>query len=181
MPFSIHCAGNEHFLYAEGYVSSVGDLFEIQTASERIGGGVTAPLRTLAEQAPEVASADFDALQAGMMAQDAMVAQGILDFALSMALTRMHSLQIDVSARNPGVIFTDVAFASTRLVSGHGDCFSQFMDDIGPALASTGLNGGAVLQQIAHAIRNFDESGCSPLPGHHAPADFMLLIQLAVI
>jgi len=179
MPFSIHCAGNDHFLYAEGYVSTIGDVFEIQSAMDRIGGGVTAPVQTIAENARDAALPN--ALQAGMAAQDAMIAQGVLNTDLTMALIRMPSLQINVAARNPGWVLTEAAFASVMLYQGDSDCIHHFMRNIGPALVQTGLNGGAVLEQIAHAVRNFDASGCGALSGPHAPADFLLLIQLTVV
>lgn len=182
MPFSIHCSGNDHFLYAEGYVSSVGDLFDIQTATGRIAGGVTAPVSTLAEESRDAALPEYDAFQAGMTAQDNMLGNHFLDDALVMAMTSLSSLHISVNARNPGWILTDSAFASTIFYQGDGDCIFQFMRDIGPALTATGLNGGAVLRQFALAIEAFHYAGCDSLPrGHHAPADFMLIFQLSVI
>ena len=182
MPFSIHCSGNDHFLYAEGYVSSVGDLFDIQTSLGRIGGGVTAPVRTLAEESRDAVLPDYDALQAGMTAQDNMLGSHFLDDALAMAMTSMSSLHISVNARNPGWILTDSAFASTIFYQAEGDCIFQFMRDIGPALTSTGLNGGAVLREIARAVEAFDATGCDGFPrGHHAPADYMLIFQISVL
>lgn len=182
MPFSIHCSGNDHFLYAEGYVSSVGDLFDIQTAMGRIGGGVTEPVRTLAEGSRDAVLPDYDAFQAGMTEQDSMLGSHFLDDALVMAMTSMSSLHISVNARNPGWILTDSAFASTVFYQGDGDCIFQFMRNIGPALTATGLNGGAVLRQIALAIQAFDATNCASLPhGHHAPADFMLIVQLSIV
>ena len=182
MPFSIHCSGNEHFLYAEGYVSTVGDLFDIQTATARIGGGVTAPVQTLAEESRDAVLPDYDALQAGETAQDNMLGNHFLNHALSMAMTTMSSLHISVSARNPGWILTDSAFASTIFYQGDGDCIFQFIRDIGPALAQTGLNGGAVTRQMARAITAFDDTGCPAFHrGHHAPADYMLIFQLTVL
>ena len=181
MPFSIHCSGNDHFLYAQGHVSTIGDVFDIETAMGRLGGGVTAPLQTAAEETRDAVLPDYDALQAGMVAQDTMINRGLLDQALTLAMTRMSSLHIAVSARNPGWISSDQAFASVMLYQGDSDCAFEFLRAVGPALVQTSLNGGAVLGQIARAVTAFDATGCAALPGHGAPAPFTLLFQLSVI
>ena len=182
MPFSIYCSGNDHFHYSEDYVSSIGDVFEIQTAMDRIAGGVTAPVRTLAEEARDAALPDYDALQAGVTAIDDMMGHHQLNDALRLAMVRMSTLHISVNARNPGWIITDSAFASTIFYQNDEDCILQFIRHIGPALESTGLNGGAVLRQFGLAIQDFNYSGSERLPRFHgAPADFMLIFQLSVI
>lgn len=182
MPFSIHCSGNGHFSFAEDYVSSIGDVFDIETAMGRIGGGATAPIQTAVEETRDAVLPDYNALQAGMTAEDNMLGHHFLDDALSMAMTSMGSLHISVNARNPGWIIDDSAFASSIFYQGDGDCIFQFMRDFGPALTATGLNGGAVLRHFALAIQAFDDSGCSPLPRyHHAPADYMLIFNVAIV
>ena len=181
MPFSIYCVGNDDFHYSSGHVSTIGDVFEIRQAMDRIGGGITDPVGT----ARDAVAPPTDYVQDTLTIAGHIADVHILEMGLIAALSRMQTLRISIAARNPGWVITDSGFEAHIFYAGDADPVRSFMRAFGPTLEHTGLNGLGVLGAIGQALLDFAASSAAPLPdsgpGYIAPADYLLNISLTLL
>ena len=185
MPFSIFCVGNDDFHYAVGHVSTIGDVFDIRQAMDRIGGGITDPAGTLRSELRDAVAPPVDYVQDTMTAAGRIADTHILELGLTLALSQMQSLRISIAARNPGWVFSDSGFEAHIFYGGDPDPVRGFIAAFGATLEHTGLNGLGVLGAVGQALIEFERSGAARLPdsgpGFISPADYMLNISLTLL
>lgn len=185
MPFSIFCVGNDDFHYSVGHVSTIGDVFDIRQAMDRISGGITDPVGTVRGEVRDAVAPPVDYVQDTMTAAGRISDTHILEMGLIAALSRMNTLRIAIAGRNPGWVITDSGFESHIFDGSDADPVRSFMRAFGPTLEHTGLNGLGVLGAIGQALIEFANSGATRLPdsgpGYIAPADYMLNISLTML
>ena len=185
MPFSIFCVGNDDFHYSVGHVSTIGDVFDIRQAMDRIGGGITDPLGTVRSEIADAAAPPTDFVQDTMTAAGRIADVHILEMGLSNVLMRMQSLRISIACHNPGWVISDSGFEAHIFYAGDADPVRGFMNAFGRLLERTSLNGSGVLGAIGQALIDFAGSSATPLPdtgpGYIAPADYLLNISLTLL
>lgn len=185
MPFSIYCVGNDDFHYAVGHVSTIGDVFDIRQAMDRIGGGITDPVGTVRSEIRDAVAPPVDYVEDTMTAAGQTSDTHILELGLDTALVRMQHFRVAISARNPGWVISETGFASHIFYRDDPDRVRSFIRAFGATLEHTGLNGLGVLGAVGQALIEFSCYGATPLPsvgpGYIAPADYLLNVSLTLL
>ncbi len=183
MPFSIFCSGNDNFHLGYSRVPVLGDVYDIQTAMGYLATagteGARAALQEAAGDAMDDPAAPADAYsERTMRAYDRITGTYMFRQGVGFAMSRMTSLRIALDARNPGLVYSDTAFASTTLYSDDIDPAEILLAAINPALQTAGLNCAGVLGHIGIVLSEFSAWPCSPF-GPEAPARYLLNLSLS--
>lgn len=154
MSFRIFASGTGQFHY-ERNSADEGDVYELGSALANLQSlpGSNLPDYVIGE-AGDAVSPDSP-LQQGLNAIGSNLAVHQIRNAVTMLAVNLRTVEIHVSARNPGVFVDTVRNAEMTIDNRVGNPTELFLRRVTPALEAVGLNRFTVLLKISEAISLF--------------------------